>query len=421
MQIRIHFAIMTNLPWHLDIMGNMHDVWNKTYNGSKSFVVIYDTCVDDTHIGLVGKIIKEDSCCLDVNQSLDRIHGTIVSSVISASHAEYPSDNNYYTKVGDVIAVSGVAPKSKIIAYSNTGLVKINPVSKIQEIYKKICEVNSGKECAYPIKEDFGSIIINFSSGSKHSQWDVLLEDVCHADNVLIIAAMGNNHSHLDSSGRSTVIPASLSEKPGCNKVILKVAGTKKYSTHTKLEKFKNLSYGAEHTDIYVPAEEIAALIPEGKATYAQGTSESAPLVAGTLALMSACKPTASGQLLRHYLLEYSSKYNDLDNVPLLNISNVINNFCAHHIINTYLFEQQKKKKVFSIHEELFKFLPKSDFRVQIICVIGECKNTCGEEVIKPTDCQYLSEFTNISINDLIGVVGTKIDPKDIGDVICIA
>lgn len=412
---------MTSLPWHLKI-NNIEKIWALAEYGRRSFVVIYDTCIDDSHKGLQGKVIKKSQCDIRKEDGAAiETHGTVVASVIVATTGKYKSDDNYYSSSGSLIDVSGVAPKAKIIAYSGIGLTN-NPLSRLNEIKEQICRIDKVKEsCTYDdLQKVFYNIFINFSKEWKGTQeWYNLLQDLCHEKRLLITAATGNYPYDLDNQGNSIIEPASIKESDQCLKLLVRVGGVKQYFKPEEATKFSNLHYNAQSTDIYAPAEKIASLIPKNMSTYVQGTSEAAPLVAGTLALMSTCHPTISAQVMFDYLIRYSSTgSNSLDNKPLLDIQQVVEKFCESEEDNSNSFAEHTKDILLyaNIHEKLFKFLTRFSIDAKVICFIGECKSIEGTEVTKPDYCNYLTDFFNISHAELINITGQA----DAEELVCI-
>lgn len=99
-------------------------------------------------------------------------------------------------------------------------------------------------------------------------------------------------------------------------------------------------NYGNILVDILAPGENIPVFFPlklaDGKivpkATYVGGTSYSAPLVAGTAALLAQCKPTATAKEIRQVIFESAHVSTVLESKimggKVLDVEKAIQNMC---------------------------------------------------------------------------------------------
>lgn len=348
-----------NWPWYLKVNKFLrtNPILNKMKKTSP-FVSIRDTCIDKDHRGFNGKTILHTQCQV-IGESATNIHGTTVASVIAATPGVYFSDKKPGSGAesehldSNPLVVSGVVPSAYIIGF----LDNQDHMTHYMQYIKSI--LNSS---AYQAKSLSQVILMNYSGGDLEieekdkiltriakslnitfEKWitppRIFNSQVCEKlveNNALIISAMANRAEHLNPDGKSIIWPASIDirKSPVCKNAIVRVAGTNKYEDNgIGINKFKKIKYSSKYTDIYSPAEEISVLIPKTpkgfEATSVGGTSQATPLIAGVIAIMSACAVGLNSSELRTKLLEYSdSTFSTLDNVALLDIHNTINKVC---------------------------------------------------------------------------------------------
>lgn len=147
-------------------------------------------------------------------------------------------------------------------------------------------------------------------------------------DYVLAVVAAGNYGQKLEYSNEIKNGPV-VWVAAGCDK------------SQKKLCPWSN--YGNKVVHILAPGENIPVVLPVTgngtlayKSTYSQGTSFSAPLVAGTAALLAQCAPTASTDEIKQAILGEAYKHNTLSKTvadgAVLNVKNAINRMCKTDI-----------------------------------------------------------------------------------------
>ena len=237
--------------------------------GADVTVAVIDSGVDDTHPDLSQRMhpaawdfVDNDADASPVGSNDNEAHGTRVAGVIAAS-------------VDDFGAV-GVAPEARIMAI-------------------RACE---GGGCLTSVIAngihfaiDKGADVINLSVGAIVPSGGVVESAVARAQSrdVTIVAAAGNEGVDLGllPSGE-VMVPGGL---PHSN--VVAVAATNR---RDQLAGFSN--YGRTVVDIAAPGAEIVTTDPGGDHVFAEGTSFSAPIVAGVAALLLSQDPGIGHQEL---------------------------------------------------------------------------------------------------------------------------
>jgi hypothetical protein len=210
---------------------------------------------------------------------------------------DFVSDDNDPSPVGTTgTAAHGTAVAGLISAASNgTGLVGVAPGSEVMVI--RACDSGgcwslAAAEAIYYAAE-MGAHVINLSFGGV-DQGDTLIEDAiafARSRDVLVVAAAGNESRNLDELGPSQqFIPAGL---PFSN--ILAVGAT---DDDDNLTGFSN--FGPQTVDIAAPGEDMltTGLTATNPYVFADGTSFSAPVVAGAAAVLLSHDPGIGHQEL---------------------------------------------------------------------------------------------------------------------------
>lgn len=238
---------------------NISDGWNavKDFGFRQTFVAVIDTGAQMDHPDLKNIFIK--NCCIDatqsgyplltsVSKSYTDFHGTAVAGVISAEA------NN-----GQGIAGVGTGidkEMARIMAIKcSTKPYELDVDAIINGIYYAV---------------DHGADVINISAGSYGGgeAYQAAL-DYAYENDVIVVAAAGNESTSQD------LYPAS------CNHVI-SVAATGKNNKKTDFTNYGN------NVDISAPGSDIYTCDIKSNYVSIDGTSFSAPIVSGTLAIMKA-------------------------------------------------------------------------------------------------------------------------------------
>ncbi|HET7846188.1 MAG TPA: S8 family serine peptidase, partial [Acidimicrobiia bacterium] len=220
---------------------------------------------------------------------------------------DFVSNDNNPSPVGTSgSAVHGTAVAGLISGASNgTGLVGVAPSSEVMVIRacdSAGCFSLDAAEAIYYAAE-MGARVINLSFGGV-SQGDPPLEDAiafARSRDVLVVAAAGNETRNLDQMGPSQqFVPAGL---PFSN--IIAVAAS---DDDDNLASFSN--FGPQTVDIAAPGEAIltTGLTATNPYVFADGTSFSAPLVAGAAALLLSHDPEIGHQELAARLTGFADQ-----------------------------------------------------------------------------------------------------------------
>jgi hypothetical protein len=230
--------------------------------GAGVVVAVIDSGVDGAHPDLAARMhpagwdfVDGDADPSPVGSDDNEAHGTRVAGVIAAS-------------VDDFGAV-GVAPEARIMAI-------------------RACEgggcLTSDIANGIHFAIDKGADVINLSVGAIVPSGGVVESAVARAQSrdVTIVAAAGNEGLDLDRLPLGRVmVPGGL---PHSN--VVAVAAT---TRRDQLAGFSN--YGRTVVDIAAPGSEIVTTDPGGDHVFGEGTSFSAPIVAGVAALLLSHDP----------------------------------------------------------------------------------------------------------------------------------
>ena len=204
-----------------------------------------------------------------------RSHGTHVSGIIAANR------NN-------ALGVKGAADNVKIMAIRNT---------PNGDEYDK--DVALGVYYAV----DNGAKVINMSFGkafSPHSEW--VRDAIVYAaeNDVLIVAAAGNNSADTDKVSYYPNDQEGAGEEVSKN--FIKVGATGPKYGSSILAGYSN--YGKNTVDVFAPGSQIYSTYPKQTYEYAQGTSMASPLVAGVAALVFSQYPKLSAAQVKQILMD---------------------------------------------------------------------------------------------------------------------
>jgi subtilisin family serine protease len=258
------------------------NAWPRTL-GAGVVVAVIDSGVDATHPDLSQRMhptawdfVDNDADASPVGTSGNEAHGTRVAGVIAAS----------LNGVGAV----GVAPEARIMAI-------------------RACEgggcLTSDIANGIHFAIDNGADVINLSVGAIVSSGGVVESAVARAEsqNVTIVAAAGNQGVDLDElSPDQIMVPGGL---PHSN--VVAVAAT---TSRDQLAGFSN--YGRNIVDIAAPGSEIVTTDPGGGHVLGEGTSFSAPIVAGVAALLLSQDPGIGHQELIARLKAFADRPGNL-------------------------------------------------------------------------------------------------------------
>lgn len=230
------------------------EAWQNSEGTSQMTVAVLDTGVDYTHPDLAKRV--------DVRRGYNYIDG----------HADPMDDDGHGTHVAGIIAAE--MNKIGIAGVSGRANVKILPFKVLD---------HEGNGTMYDVSlaimdaVDKGADVINLSlTGERGKEEPKMLQeaiDYARDHDVAVIAAAGNDGRRVER-----YVPASL---PG-------VIAISAVGEELELAKFSNYGSGIGFA---APGEEILSTYLRGRYVYASGTSQAAPFVSGTVALIKAAEP----------------------------------------------------------------------------------------------------------------------------------
>lgn len=209
------------------------------------------------------------------------IHGTHVSGIIAAHHADTVA------QAGD--HVEGVAPEAKILPLAFLNNKGEGTVS------------NGVRAILYAVQR--GAKVINASWGG--NACSRTLRDAVASlsqQGITLVTAAGNSGANLDLSPE---YPASLNLPSQ-----LTIGATGSYDLRAN---FSNYGYKTVH--LFAPGFDIVSTIPGGAMGSLNGTSMATPFVSGAVALLLSAEPTATTDQMRQALYSTSFKSNTFINV----------------------------------------------------------------------------------------------------------
>jgi subtilisin family serine protease len=303
-------------------------VWDK-YTGKGVVVAVIDGGVDINNYDLKESLwrnngeIRNNNIDDDGNGFIDDYYGY---NFIDRDANLFPS-NSHGTAVAGIIA----AKKN-----NGWGLAGIAPDAKIMNL--KVC---SSRGCvvqdvidAIIYAADNGADIINLSLGGDGSlgytpNYDDAIE-YAYNKNVLIVAAAGNG----DTAGAGTrgqdisSVKASPVSNDGDKNYVLGVGATDGKNNATQWT-----NYSQDYVDVSAPGEDVPVLsVPVYNSGYdideMDGTSFSAPIVAGVAALLKEKNPQWRNYELMSQIISQSDKFSNGYNVygNILNAKNILDN-----------------------------------------------------------------------------------------------
>ncbi|MGK5675336.1 type VII secretion-associated serine protease mycosin [Micromonospora sp. URMC 106] len=250
--------------WHLDALEltELH----KLSQGEGITVAVVDTGVDARHPDLKNNVLPGVDLYDDRSKGhQDRQgHGTAMASLI-AGHGHGPGGRE---------GVLGVAPKAKLL-----------PVT-VQGAEGKAIIAPDALAAGIDWAVDHGADVINVSLGSST---DVDLDRAvkrAYQKNVIVVAAVGN---------KQDAIIGSPARHPGA----LAVTGTDRNGRPSRIA-----AIPAEETDLAAPGDDLFAALPGGRYTMSTGSSGSAALVSGAVALVKSKYPNLNSHDLFKRMLE---------------------------------------------------------------------------------------------------------------------
>lgn len=273
--------------------------WDITRGSGDKLVAVIDSGIDFTHEDLQQNIwsnpgeIAANGLDDDGNGYVDDIRGYDFGSATGDSD---PTDENGHgTHVAGIIAATGNNALGVIGVAWNSTVVPVKCLDSegngyISYLVNALDYVVTLKNQGYPIA------VVNMSLGTTQ-QSEALNRAVerVAASGIILVAAAGNSDGQNNDE-----VPSYPANSDNAN--VISVAAT---TSSGMLAGFSN--YGPKTVDLAAPGTAILSTVPStpvrGPYEYIDGTSMSAPVVSGVVALVAAVNPAATPALIRDILL----------------------------------------------------------------------------------------------------------------------
>lgn len=305
---------------------NIHKLWDKPIiNKKRPVIAILDTGVDITHPDLTANIWTntaetegETAYDDDGNGIVDDKYGWNFVD----NYGDLTDRNGHGTHVAGIAAA----------ADNNIGIVGANPLALIMPI-KVMNDRGEGdlatiaRGIAYAVAN--GADVLNMSFGSSvlsNSLKDAL--DNAYQAGAILVASAGNNGMDIYSFG-GRLFPAAYYlvlgvEASGSN---LQRTGYSNYDPDGRIYSEDGID-GCNY-EVIVPGDKIYSTLPDGKYNPLNGTSMSAPLLAGAISALQMVKDYPSKDVLFGDIIHLEANFaqiysNDTPRTPKLDLVSMI-------------------------------------------------------------------------------------------------
>ena len=278
---------------------SLNSAWNYSTGSSSVLVGIIDSGINAQHPDLVGKVSTTLSKTFiddDANGPLVDTwgHGTAVGGMIGA----IPNNN---------LGIDGVCQNVTLVSLKVCISGVDIPASKVVEA------IGYAKKMEIPILNFSGSWIRNDSSFS--NEYDTLKEAI-KSYNGLLICSSGNSNKNMNLDNSYY-----MSYPTGYNlDNVISVGGSTVVDTRWDASTNSGSNYSSTHVDLFAPGVDIEVLQSRyqdfGSYTnVTNGTSFSAPMVAGVAALLKSYKPSLTTADIKNCIIYSVDKLSALSNV----------------------------------------------------------------------------------------------------------
>lgn len=232
----------------------IRSLWEQGFSGKGIVIAVIDSGIDIKHKNFEDRIIAYKNFTDDDTEEnvFDYSgHGTHVAGIISSKNSK-------------AIEI-GAAPNAELVILK---VIDSNSKGKISSLINSLNYVIEWNE-----KNDKKINIVNLSLGSaEYSEKLYKTIKLLNQQDVLIVAAAGNYGDSLDHTEERIY--------PGFFKEVIQIGSIDK---DKKISKFNNSNL---NIDFVAPGEDIYSTLPGNSFGTANGTSMSAPIVSGGLALL---------------------------------------------------------------------------------------------------------------------------------------
>lgn len=298
---------------HLSLL-EIQDVWKYTQGDSSITVGVIDTGIEGTHKELIDNIDSDLSESFVDNSSplIDYVgHGTHVAGIIGAS--------------GNYANIKGIAPKTKLasLKITDTDGEGSWPTSNIVRAINYANENNIN--------------ILNFS-GYKFG-FSQSFEEAIKNYKGLFVCISGNDSENLDSSKKPYPAKFNLDN--------MIVVGNSQDNGNI----YYKSNYSSKYVNLFAPGVNIFSTHLNGTYKQLTGSSMSAPMVAGTVALLKSIYPNKSNSFIKNRILNNIDVNSDLatkcSTSGNLNIVNSIHKSCSYDV--SYLHKDSKYHNAYCV------------------------------------------------------------------------
>ncbi|ASE12097.1 S8 family serine peptidase [Kocuria rhizophila] len=273
----------------------VRDAWRRA-TGKGVKIAVIDTGVDGSHPDLEGAV-QPGTDASGAGQSDGRKglgaepeHGTLVSSLAAGRGHGAPNAEGPGREKG----VLGVAPDADILPVS---LWLGNEEPGVKDVNQQIPD-------AVRWAVDHGADVINMSVGSDSTAWPQSWDSAfayAEEKNVLVVAAAGNRGSGLNQVGAPATIPG-----------VLSVGGVDRSGRASWDSSSQGISIA-----VAGPSEDMVGAMPGGGYAEWSGTSATAPLVAGTAALIKQEHPDLTAAQVAQRIVKTAHDAGDKGKDPI--------------------------------------------------------------------------------------------------------
>ena len=230
-----------------------------------------------------------------------------------------PNINNIKDSESHSTHVSGIIAGDRLNKSGNKGINNLVEIMALRAIPNGD-EYDKDVARAIRYAVDNGAKIINGSFGkyfSSNPEWVIDAIRYASENNVLVIAAAGNESKDLDSLSNDNYPNDQFFNKDEFSDTFIKVGASSINLNENFTAYFSN--YGKINVDIFAPGVDIYSSMPSNKYKSQSGTSMASPVVAGIASLIFSYFPKLSAKKVKEIILESGI---DID----LNIENLGDN-----------------------------------------------------------------------------------------------
>ncbi|MFL2633818.1 MAG: S8 family serine peptidase [Candidatus Marisimplicoccus sp.] len=215
-----------------------------------------------------------------------------------------PNINNIKDSESHSTHVSGIISGDRENKTGNKGINNLVEIMALRAIPNGD-EYDKDVARAIRYAVDNGAKVINGSFGkyfSSNPEWVIDAIRYASENNVLVIAAAGNESKDLDSLSNDNYPNDQFFNKDEFSDTFIKVGASSINLNENFTAYFSN--YGKINVDIFAPGVDIYSSMPSNKYKFQSGTSMASPVVAGIASLIMSYFPKLSAKKVKEIILE---------------------------------------------------------------------------------------------------------------------